>query len=104
MMDDEGEARVQAAYGGSYDRLATLKTKYDPANVLPVNQNIRPGLNSRSFRSAAAARRRGRKAAICIRYFARIVAAECPEMAQSDRSSERIRTEGTGPIPARRFG
>ena len=25
MMDDEGEARVKAAYGGNYDRLATLK-------------------------------------------------------------------------------
>jgi FAD/FMN-containing dehydrogenase len=42
MMDDEGEARVRAAYGGNYDRLATLKKKYDPANLFRVNQNIRP--------------------------------------------------------------
>jgi hypothetical protein len=32
MMDDEGEARVKAAYGGNYDRLAALKKKYDPAS------------------------------------------------------------------------
>ena len=42
MMDDEGEARVKAAYGGAYDRLASLKKKYDPANLFHVNQNIRP--------------------------------------------------------------
>jgi FAD/FMN-containing dehydrogenase len=42
MMDDEGEARVRAAYGGNYDRLAALKKKYDPANLFRVNQNIRP--------------------------------------------------------------
>ena len=42
MMDDEGEARVRAAYGGNYDRLAIVKKKYDPANLFRVNQNIRP--------------------------------------------------------------
>jgi FAD/FMN-containing dehydrogenase len=42
MMDDEGEARVRAAYGGNYYRLATVKKKYDPANLFRVNQNIRP--------------------------------------------------------------
>ena len=42
MMDDEGEARVRAAYGGNYDRLAGIKKKYDPANLFRVNQNIRP--------------------------------------------------------------
>lgn len=42
MMDDEGEARVKASYGGNYDRLATLKRKYDPANLFRINQNIRP--------------------------------------------------------------
>jgi hypothetical protein len=43
MMDDEGEARVKASYGDNYGRLATLKKKYDPANLFRVNQNIRPG-------------------------------------------------------------
>jgi FAD/FMN-containing dehydrogenase len=42
MMDDEGDARVRAAYGANYDRLATVKKKYDPANLFHVNQNIRP--------------------------------------------------------------
>jgi FAD/FMN-containing dehydrogenase len=42
MMDDEGEARVMAAYGDNYQRLATLKKRYDPHNLLQVNQNIRP--------------------------------------------------------------
>ena len=42
MMDDEGEARVRAAYGENYDRLAIVKKKYDPANLFRVNQNILP--------------------------------------------------------------
>ena len=42
MMDDEGEARLKATYGGNYQRLAALKKKYDPANLFHVNHNIRP--------------------------------------------------------------
>lgn len=42
MMDDEGEARIQATYGDNYSRLAELKKKYDPANLFRINQNIRP--------------------------------------------------------------
>jgi FAD/FMN-containing dehydrogenase len=42
MMDDEGEARVQASYGANFPRLAAVKKKYDPANLFKVNQNIKP--------------------------------------------------------------
>jgi FAD/FMN-containing dehydrogenase len=33
----------QSAYGGNYDRLQKLKTRYDPDNVFHLNQNITPG-------------------------------------------------------------
>ena len=41
-MMDEGEDRVKASYGDNYDRLAKIKTKYDPNNLFRVNQNIKP--------------------------------------------------------------
>ena len=42
MMDDEAEGRVQATYGDNYNRLASVKAKYDPRNLFRVNQNIPP--------------------------------------------------------------
>ncbi|MCI4330349.1 MAG: FAD-binding oxidoreductase [Thermoplasmata archaeon] len=41
-MMDEGTERVRATYGENYDRLATLKRRFDPKNVFHVNQNVRP--------------------------------------------------------------
>jgi hypothetical protein len=41
-LGDEGEERVQSAYGDNYTRLAALKAKYDPTDFFRVNQNIIP--------------------------------------------------------------
>jgi len=42
MMDDEADGRLQVTYGDNYARLASIKAKYDPKNLLRVNQNIKP--------------------------------------------------------------
>ena len=41
-MMDEGQDRVKDSYRDNYDRLATVKAKYDPTNLFRVNQNIQP--------------------------------------------------------------
>jgi hypothetical protein len=33
---------VSRAYGANYGRLAALKVKFDPGNLLRMNQNVRP--------------------------------------------------------------
>ncbi len=41
-VSDEGDAVARAAYGPNYDRLVTLKNKYDPTNFFRMNHNIKP--------------------------------------------------------------
>ena len=42
MMMEEGQERVRASYRDNYNRLASIKATYDPANLFRVNQNIQP--------------------------------------------------------------
>ena len=39
---EEGAAAVQTTYGSGHERLARVKSAYDPANRFRLNQNIRP--------------------------------------------------------------
>lgn len=39
---DDPERRVRANYGANYDRLAALKSRYDPANLFRMNANVKP--------------------------------------------------------------
>ena len=41
-LGDTSDQLVRAAYGANYRRLAETKKKYDPNNVLRLNQNIKP--------------------------------------------------------------
>ncbi|MBZ5638115.1 MAG: FAD-binding oxidoreductase [Acidobacteriia bacterium] len=44
MPDDEVQRVRSGAYGPNYDRLAKVKAKYDPRNLLRMNQNIAPSV------------------------------------------------------------
>jgi FAD/FMN-containing dehydrogenase len=41
-MAEDDQSRIRANYKGNYDRLATIKATYDPANLFRHNQNIVP--------------------------------------------------------------
>ena len=40
LMDDEGDDRVEAAYGENFPRLVEAKRRYDPENLWHVNKTI----------------------------------------------------------------
>ena len=42
-LGDTSDQLVRSAYGPNYARLVEIKKKYDPTNVLRLNQNIKPG-------------------------------------------------------------
>jgi berberine-like enzyme len=42
-LGETSEDLVRAAYLSNYSRLVEIKKKYDPKNVLRLNQNIKPG-------------------------------------------------------------
>jgi hypothetical protein len=41
-LGEEDEETIKAAFGLNYDRLTTIKKKYDPKNFFCSNQNIKP--------------------------------------------------------------
>ena len=42
LTEDDGEARIRAAYGANYDQLVQMKNIWDPGNVFRANKNIMP--------------------------------------------------------------
>jgi FAD/FMN-containing dehydrogenase len=42
LTEDDGAERTQAALGGALERLAEIKTRWDPQNVFRTNRNINP--------------------------------------------------------------
>jgi len=41
-MADDDQGRVRDNYGANYERLLSIKRKYDPSNLFHLNQNIKP--------------------------------------------------------------
>jgi FAD/FMN-containing dehydrogenase len=58
---DEGDARLRASYGPTYDRLVALKNRYDPTNFFHFNQNIRPTVHTTHTRPLAQEGRHGHR-------------------------------------------
>lgn len=50
-VSDEGEAIARDVYGANYDRLVSLKNKYDPTNLFSMNHNIKPTIQPAASRT-----------------------------------------------------
>ncbi|HEX2225684.1 MAG TPA: FAD-binding oxidoreductase [Candidatus Binatia bacterium] len=42
LTEEEGDERIRAAYGNNYQKLAEIKSKWDPDNLFCMNKNIPP--------------------------------------------------------------
>jgi hypothetical protein len=42
LTEEEGDARIRAAYGANYERLVSLKSTWDPGNLFRANKNLAP--------------------------------------------------------------
>jgi FAD/FMN-containing dehydrogenase len=42
LTEEEGDPRIHDAFRGNYERLAQVKSKYDPSNMFRMNKNISP--------------------------------------------------------------
>jgi hypothetical protein len=42
LTEEEGDERIRAAYGGNYERLIDVKTRWDPHNLFRANKNVAP--------------------------------------------------------------
>jgi len=49
-LSETSDELVRAAYGPNYARLAEIKKKYDPTNLLRLNPNIKPDAPSANNR------------------------------------------------------
>jgi FAD binding domain/Berberine and berberine like len=48
-LGDEGEGRIREAYpGATFERLAAIKSRYDPTNLFRLNQNIPPAIEGKT--------------------------------------------------------
>jgi FAD/FMN-containing dehydrogenase len=41
-MAEDDQGRIRENYKGNYDRLASIKKKFDPGNLFHINQNVKP--------------------------------------------------------------
>jgi hypothetical protein len=48
-LGETSEELVRSGYGPNYSRLAEIKKKYDPVNLLRLNQNIKPTQSARKI-------------------------------------------------------